>query len=302
MRISKHAYGPMFDQLLGNAEKNLTKTAEAQPEPQISGMDVFSSQTMQTLENIQEDELGKIIAELEYAAGKAKVALTEPDVLKFASNAKTTNLKGKELERAAMKFCNSLQRQVAEPAGATHFDPESLHQRISSHSILSATYDTNTVNESNTSGNYMGNKMNPNTIWDSEALQRFASKKHGDEIIREARAAQEEERKLEKEAFWKELTEKLGDPNNLSKGIIKAANTTAPEPVHDPKMGSNVMSIFSDDHDFSQIPEKSTADTIKEASKNRSEKSKKAKDEWDYIKPAKKINDGFDSLFFGNNE
>jgi ATP:corrinoid adenosyltransferase len=48
------------------------------------------------------------------------------------------------------------------------------------------------------------------------------------------------------------------------------------------------MSIFSSDRDFSNIPEQTSGETIKQSTQKRSNKKQASKEEWNKIEPAKK--------------
>jgi hypothetical protein len=299
MEISKHSYGAVFESLLdGIKDDVVVKTAsKKETTAPIGGMDIFSSNTIENLKGIQDDEFKSIVAELQFAADNAKVQLTDEDVGKFASRAYKDSLKGKSLERAACKFCNEVKREVAAPESTTRIDAESLFDQITHHKVVSASYPTTQINETSSSGNYLGNLRNPNSIWDSSAIQHLASVKHADEQIKAGNKANAEFRQTQKEAEWKELAEQLSDPNMVGKGIIKSAETTSQEPVIDQKLAANAMSMFDTDRDFSQIPEKGQAEMIKEASQQRSDKAKEAKSEWNQVVPAKKANNDLDFLF-----
>jgi hypothetical protein len=302
MQISKHAYGQVFESLLDGLKGDvvLTKTAAKNDPAPITGIDVFSSQTADTLRGIQEDEFNAIINELQFAADKAKIALAEADVATFVSRAYKDSLKGKALEREASHYCNQLNREIAPPEGTTRLNADQLYEFVTSHKVVNASYNPDaSINETDSSGRYMGCIRNPNSIWDSQALQEYASVKHGDERIKSAQVEKDQKTKVAKQQMWDELSQKLSDPNMVQKGIIKSANTTAAEPVVDQKLASNAMSIFSEDREFQNIPEKSVGELIKEAAKNRAEKAKtaEARADWDKSEPAKKASNTLDGLF-----
>lgn len=302
MQISKHAYGTVFESLIEGIKGDviLTKTAGKKSDPVLTGMDVFSSTTANTFQGIQEEEFNMMIAELQFAADKAKIALTQEDVSSFVARAYKDGLRGKTLEREASKFCNQINREVAAPEGAVRLSSDQLFETITHHKVVNASYSPNVenaTNETNSSGRYMGCIRNPNSIWDSEAMQQLATKKHGDEAIKTAQLNREETIKTAKQEHWNEIASQLQDPNLVQKGIIKSAQTTSQEPVGDQKLPANSMSIFSNDREFSNIPERSVGDMIKEAATKRANKSKEAKEEWNKVTPSQKANDGISVVF-----
>lgn len=298
--FSKHNYdNDVFKSLLeGMKDDIIIKTASKQEtKSPISGMDIFSSTTENNLYGIQKEEFEAITNELQFAADKAKIALTQNDFQVFASRAYKDNLTGKKLERAAKLYCNNINRAIADPQSTTKLSSDVLYDMVSQHKVISASCASDGINETKSSGKFMGSIRNPNTIWDTEALSRYASVKHADEMIKEAKTKQEETRQANKQVEWKELSEALSSPNMIGKGIIKAADTTAPEQNSNRKVASNEMSIFDNDRDFSQIPEKGSAEMIKQAAQERAEKSKNAKSEWNGVKPCKKMSDSLENLF-----
>lgn len=301
MQITKHAYGQVFDSLLEGLKGDvvLTKTAAKKADPVLTGMDVFSATTESAMKGIQEDEFNAIINELQFAADNAKIALNEEDVSNFVARAYKDNMRGKTLEREASRYCNQINREVATPESATKLNAELLFDLVTHHKVVNASYNPESMSETQASGRYMGCVRNPNSIWDTEALQRYAVEKHGDERIKEAQVKKEEMVKTAKQEMWNEMQEKLTDPNMVNKGITKAADTTAAEPAGNQKLAANAMSMFSEERDFQNIPEKSVGDMIKEAAEKRSGKSKtaEAKAEWNKVEPAKKTTDKLDTLF-----
>ena len=199
-------------------------------------------------------------------------------------------MRGKTLERAAIKFCSALNRDVAAPQGDTRVGQSNILD--SHHPIVSASYPTDQVNESRTGG-YLGQSKNPNTIWDSEALHRLAGNKpenqldqFGDEQIARSMEANRAYRDQLKNEPWKEAQEKLSDPNMLHEKIIPS--NTGNEVGSNPKNPENAMSIFSDNRDFENIPKRTAGEMIKEQADERSAKSSEAKGEWNQLKSVTK--------------
>lgn len=288
MKLSGHSYNnDVFESLIDGISKDvvLTKTASKHEPAPITGMDLFSSTTADTLRSIQEDQLQFIASELQFAADRAKVAVDQNDLAKFASMVVNENLRGKKLERAAQRFCSDLDRAVAPPQGVTRRGEGS-----SVHGIASATYDPNSINDGGrVSGGFLGCSKNPNSIWDTDALQRLAQTKFGDEQIKESRQAKADFAHDQKKAMWQELQDKLVEANLSSKGIKNAGTYSQPEPVVNQKLPANSMSIFSNDRDFNNIPVETDGERIAKVAEARALKAAAAKGEWDKSEPAKKL-------------
>lgn len=298
MKLSGHSYNnDVFDSLLDGISKDvkLTKTASKQGEAAITGMDLFSATTENTLRTIQEDRLAGIAAELQFAADRAKVAINTDDLAKFANKVVQENLRGKSLERAAQRFCNDLDREIAQPQGVTR-----RGESHTIHGITSATYDPDSINDGNrVSGGYLGCSKNPNTIWNSEGMQALAQQKFGDDQIRESKQAKADFAHEQKKSMWQGLQDTLSDPNQAQKGIKNAGTYAQPEPVVNQKMAANSMSIFSGDRDFANIPVETDGERIAKIAEARAMKANEAKGEWDKSEPAKKLDNNsiFNTLF-----
>jgi hypothetical protein len=298
MKLSGHSYNnDVFQSLLDGISKDvvLTKTASKQDRAPITGMDIFSSTTEETLRSIQDDRLRAIAAELQFAADRSKVAVNTNDLAKFAEKVVRENIRGKELERAAQRFCSDLDRDIAPPQGVTR-----RGESHTIHGIASATYDPESINDGGrVTGGFLGCSKNPNSIFDSEALQRFASVKHGDEQIKESKEAQKAFAHDQKKAMWEELQNKLSDPNLTQKGIKNAGTYSQSEPVVNQKLPANSMSIFSENRDFENIPVETDGERIAKLAEARAQKVAAAKAEWDKSEPAKKLdNTGFVGKIF----
>lgn len=301
MKLSGHSYdNDVFGSLLDGICKDVTlkKTAQSNvPKASITGMDLFSSTTEDTLSQIQGEELEAIAGELSFAADRAKVAVSRDDLAIFAKRAMQENLRGKALERAAQRFCNDLSRITSEPQrqsvlGSTPIDQQSGHQ------IISATYDPGKSVNTTSEGKFMGCSKNPNTIWDNDALQRFAQIKHGDEQIKESKEAQEKFAEQQKREHWESLQKQGSDPSVLGKGIVNAGTSDAEEVVNC-NLKKNAMSIFSNNRDFENIPMETDGEKIAKLAEERAQKAAQAKEEWNQIKPMPKLNNAglFDKLF-----
>ncbi len=307
MRLSGHSYkNEVFESLLNGLGgdvivKKRASEAANNPTP-INPWDVFTTTTQHTLESIREDELDMIAKELQFAADKSKIAVNMNDLSKFAAEVKNRGFRGKNIERAARKYCSELQRDIAEPSGTTKLGGGSeLIDQLASHRIHSATCDPDEGITDSKTGGYMGMMRNPNSIWDSGALQRLAQIPTGDEKIR---ASQEEKKQFkldQKQAFWQAMQDKHSDPNQLHKGVSNAGTSPAhlAGEVVNQKLPENSMSIFSDDHDFGNIPQKTLGETIGIDTEQRHNKKAEAKAEWNKLEPAKKVRSDIDRLFDG---
>lgn len=302
MKLSGHSYdNDIFNSLLDGLKDDvvLKKKASTKSQDEVSGMDVFSSTTEKTLQGIHEEDLKFIVAELQYAADAAKVAISQEDLLTFVDQVKKGSLRGKDMERAARKYCGNLQREIAPPQGATHRS-EGLTDQLS-HLVTPAGYNPEFGPSEHKAGGYMGMSKNPNTIWDSGELAKLAEKPYtrhemyGDEKIKESHAKKEEFQKNMKDEQWQEKQAALSDENMLHKKVANVS--TGKEIGTDQKLPGNAMSIFDNKRDFENIPEKTAGEQIKEQKEERATKIAEAKEEWNYTKSAMKTDNNGDFLF-----
>lgn len=296
MKLSGHSYGnEVFDSLLNNLPGEIIykKASTEQPKVDVSGMDVFSSTTENTLKSVQAEQLSFIQKELEFAADRAKIAITQEDLLRFAKQAIDEGLRGKKLERAAAQFCNQMNREIAPPQGTTRNDHSpSLLEMAQQHAVIPAGYNPEHGQNNTRTGGYMGMSRNPNSIWDSEAMQRLAEKKHGDEQIKASKAAQKEFADQQKLAFWQEMQRQLSDPEVIKEKTASVANvSTIEKTAGNQNLPSNSMSIFSGDRDFANVPEQTDGEKLAVAAEARAQKKMAAKEEWNQVKAARKAGD-----------
>lgn len=288
MKLSAHSYNnEVFDSLLDGLKDDivLKKTAKSNADDSTSKMELFSSTTEEAFDSVQEDELRIIAAELQFAADKSKVAIDGSDLIRFAKEVQKDGLRGKKLERAASKFCGKLNRDIAPPQSAHTVQNIDLVEQASS--VVPARYNTEEANDSKTGG-YLGMSKNPNTIWDTEALQRFATKTddrtqmQGDEQIADSRKKEAEYKESLKTASTEEAPEALAKHSlsNISTGQETGTSQELP---------TNAMSMFDTDRDFGNIPEKTAGEMLKEQSEERSNKKAEAKSEWNKTASVQKI-------------
>ena len=300
MKLSGHSYdseifGSLLDQLNGDV---IIKTQPKKPEPILTGMDVFSSSTEQNYNAVVDDEMKDIVAELQFAADRSRISLTKEDLYSFAKTAKNDGLRGKGLERAAQRYCNNMDRAVAAPQGTT--------KTSFNNDIISSLNDKTIIPSGHVAGEnkdkragFMGQSRNPNSIWDSDALSRLASKpdahmdKFGDEQIAESfenrRAYKEQLNAMRLEDIKPQNAESTMRNTVTSVSTGKEIGTTQ-------RLPENSMSMFSNNRDFENIPEKTAGEQIRE------NKQKVAEVHDEQIKTAEKINNSGDSLFEDKNK
>jgi hypothetical protein len=303
MRLSGHSYNnDVFDSLLNNLPGKIIYREAQQKQEQgpISGMDIFSSKTEDTMSSVQEERLQFIAKELDFAAERAHVAISNDDFVRFASQVIDSGLRGKKLERAAQRFCNELGRESAAPQGATrnNHSSELLNEFANNHAVIPAGYNPEHGQNNTRTGGYMGMSKNPNTIWDSGKLAEFAQKKHGDEQIKESREAQQQFRHDQKVAFWQDLQEKLSDPDVIQGKVASVANVSTREAAGgNQRLPANSMSMFSNDRDFENIPEQTAGEKLAQLANDRATKKADAQFEWNKIASATKADNSLSSLF-----
>lgn len=301
MKLSGHTYSnDVFNSLLDGISKDvMVKTAAKHASPTIDLN--FSETTSDTFQNILDEELSFIAKELAFAAKTANVEVTPEDLKKFAADSKSLGLRGKKLEKAARHFCNQKHKYSFAPLGITRIaSADELIQSAKNSTILPSGFPEDQRGNSATGG-YMGMSKNPNTIWNSDALTKLASKpenhldKMGDERIRESKESKEASALEKKTEYWQNLQNMLSDGVNITNKIVNAS--TIEKGSFNPKVGTNHMSIFSDDQDFKGIPEKTTGEMLKESAENRETKSATSKNEWNKISSSKKVSNNLDFVF-----
>lgn len=304
MKLSGHNFSnAVFDSLLDNIQKDvvvLKKASKSETQPVNFN---FTQTTAETYNGVVSDELKFIASELVFAAKAANVELTGDDLNKFASEAKTQGLRGKALERAARKYCSNLVREFSPPMGVTRI--ASADELIKASSVTPAGYPEEVIGNSKTGG-FMGMSKNPNTIWDSDALQKLASKPeehtslYGDEQINISKKAKEDFKIAQKNQQWQTVQDQMSHPDMLRKSVASQNISTVEKSSFNPNIPSNAMSMFNDDRDFSKIPDKTAGETLKEAAMARADKSASAKSEWNKLAGSKKADNNANFLFNGN--
>lgn len=307
MRLSGHNYNnDVFDSLLNNLPgKIIYKEARQQQQQSgISGIDIFSSTTADDMSSVQREHLEFIANELAFAADRSHVAISDQDFMRFAKIAVDEGLRGKKLERAAQKFCNELGRESAMPMGTTRNSnsPDYVNETTNTHAVMPAGYNPEFGQNNTRTGGYMGMSKNPNTIWDTEAMQRLAQKKFGDEQIRESKEAQKQFREDQKTQFWSELQNRMSQPGVIHEKTASIANVSTVEaPGGNQRLPANAMSIFSNQRDFENIPEQTPGETLAKLAEQRAEKKAESKEQWLKVAAAQKTNNDLSALF-GNGQ
>lgn len=296
MKLSGHNFNnDVFNSLLDGLSKDveLKKTAQTQAAPDVSNF--FSSTTASNLEGIHQEELDFMASELTFAAERARVAVTAEDLGKFACQSRIDGLRGKALERAAQKYCNKLDMS-SNLSGTTKISANDLIDQLASHRVVPAGYNPEHGSNDSATGKFMGSSKNPNTIWDTDALQRQAQIALGDEKIKASKKAEEEHRNQMKTAQWQELHDKHSDPELIHKGITNAG-TSNEEPITNQKLPANTMSIFSDNREFENIPQQTVGEEIVAHAEARANKKAASTDEQRDIKQPMNTRNALDSLF-----
>lgn len=297
MKLSGHNFdNDVFNSLLDTVQKDIVilKQASKNASPVIDLN--FSSTTAENFNQVVTEELKFIASELMFAAKKANVEISGDDLTKFAQDAKSRNLRGKDIQRAASKYCNHLERKDFKPVGTTKIS--SVEDLISS-AVCPAYYPEDSVNNSQPC-KYMGMSKNPNSIWDTDALSHLASNKDqlfGDEQIKHSKQIKQNFKEAQQK-HYQDNFEKLASDTNLIKNSIASQNvSTVESSTFNPKLPANSMSMFSNDRDFNNIAEKTAGELIKEQSQERSEKKAASKDDWNKIASCKKADHNAEFLF-----
>ena len=306
MKLSGHSYSnDVFESLINKISPDVvyTKLAEkADPASPVSGLDVFSSTGHEEFKGVQEEELQAITAELQFAADRSKVAVSQEDLVHFAHQSLRDGLRGKSLERAAQKFCNKLHRDVAPPIGdSRNINSPTLLDNANNSAVIPASYNSQHGPNDSKTGGYMGQSMNPNTIWDSGKLAEASQTPSGDEQIKASKDAQEKFAADQKQQYWEAIQTKMGDPEVIQSKAASVANVSTKEGVGNQNMPANSMSVFSDERKFENIPEKTSGENLKNVVEERSTKKEAAKDEWNRVAPAERVNtrSSIDKIFEG---
>ncbi len=300
MKLSGHSYSNnVFESLLNGISGGVEKQAQQSP---ISGMDMFSSTTENDLFGIQEEHLQTIAGELEFAADRSNVDITKDHLNVFAKEVIQEGLRGKQLERAAQKFCNKISHLTASPIGDTRNTLSSdLLDNANASAVVPAGYNTQYGQNDTTTAGYMGMSKNPNTIWDSGQLEKSASIPTNDEVIKSSKEDQVNFAKSQKQQYWENLQAGASQDGVIHEKAASVTSVATKESSGTQKLPENAMSVLSEDRDFTNIPNQTVGETIKEAAEERSTKKEASKDEWNKSVPSMKVNarSSVDKIFEG---
>ena len=294
MKLSGHSYdNDVMGSLLDGIVKDVvfTKAAQTntrQQEVPITGMDIFSSATDADFRNVQNEELRNIIGELEFAADRAHVGIAREHVIAFAKEAMNDGLRGKNLERAAQKFCNRVATEEAPPTGDTRNSLSSnLLDNANDHAVIPAGYNPEYGQNEHKAGKFMGQSRNPNSIWDSGKLAELATKPTGDEQIKQSKEAKTQFAKDQKQQHWEELQKNLANEEVIQSKVASVTNVSTVEHVGNQNMPTNSMDIWGK-NGFDDLPEQTAGESIKQSEEEVTMKKEAARKEWDKSEPAKK--------------
>lgn len=301
MKLSGHNYNnDVFASLLDGLKDDVVLKKEAQKKraPQVDFN--FTQTTEDTFKGVLEEELRFIASELLFAAKQASINVTGDDLRKFAHYAKQEGLRGKGLERAARRYCNEMQREIAPPQGTTRIDAETLIRQAGASTIIPMDVRGGELNQTH-KGGFMGMSKNPNTIWDSESLHKMAQEpdQHQDKMGDEQIAASKEAKKAyaddQKTQFWQSLQDQLSDPQNLHDGVTPVHTQASSD--FNPNIPENSMSMFSNDRDFENLPAKTSGEVLRQQAEERAEKKAQAKAEWNNVAASKKADNTGNFVF-----
>lgn len=222
----------------------------------------------------QEQMHSKVLEELKFAAHNIGVTLAQEHVDEFMKTSE--KLSGKTLEKAARSYVSKLQERISLPERRKYAgkiaEPFSLVYR-NAKTVFSTTPSPDTIASQNCG--YLGSKVNPNTIWDSNALTKTAQVPSNDERIRKEKQERLTEKEAAKESYWKALHEKLSQNGLVSNAKVHSTTTTEKQ-AFNPKLPNNAMGIFGDNKEFENIPAKTAGETI--ADTNAEIENKKAEE------------------------
>lgn len=306
MKLSGHSFNnSVFNSLLNGLSKDieLKKGAETIPHPKVDGTEVFSSNTINNFKDVQLDQLQFVANELAFAADKAKIEIDESDLAKFASQIQNEGLRGKDLERAASKYCNDLDRAIRSPQGHTTLSANELIDKLASHKIVPAGYDPNKGSNNSQTGSYMGSIRNPNTIWDTDAMHRYASKQDdgakspfGDERIQKSAQEQAEYKtSMTDNTPTKEEYDQQTEVAKMQAKVVSSASTEVS--ASNPPIPTNAMSMFDNQRDFENIPDSTVGEEIVAKAEARANKKNSAQKEEKDIQRPMNTKDSLNRLF-----
>lgn len=243
---------------------------------------IFGTRTDDPFQHFDDERKEYLLSELKFAAENAKVNPSKDQIEEYIKTAESDKLKGKQLEKFARTFCNTITRNTQAPLGTTRL---STYNLSNGKQVVSATCNNEEGLNDCKTGGYLGMKHNPNTIMNPDVLQKVAQTKSLDELRKEEKEYNKNFKTAQKNKIKEEQEESSKD---VMRTKIVTAGTSETTPTHQPNQSKNILSIFSNDRDFAGIPEQTEGEKIK---KNASERSEKASKEYDgaEIKPTIKL-------------
>ena len=214
----------------------------------------------------------RAIAELKYAAHKIGLELRQEHLDDFAKVAQ--NESGKNLERAARRFVTKIEEKVSLPL--TRKNSGIINQIFSevnrnSKAVISGLSSPKVGDNETAACNFLGSKTNPNTIWNSDALSKKATKPTSDEITALAKAKIAEQKQSIKAAYLKSLQDKLSSKEMISHQKVHPTNTTIAKDFNI-KLPQNAMGVFGEHKEFENIAEKTAGEQLSDAKTQRANK------------------------------
>lgn len=252
----------------------------------------WDNSKLMTVENVMsiKDEIkNNVIEELKYAAQKVGIKLSQEHMDDF--NKEASDVSGKNLERAARNYVKKLQEKISLPTRnkiSGSLDETFEHINKNSKTILAS---VSSSDRDDVGCGYLGSKVNPNSIWEPDAIVKSSKVEGNDEKIKKAKSDREEEKQNFKDEYWKILHEKLSSKDMISSKRVHSLSTEAKSDFN-ANLPANSMSIFSNVRDFENIPEKTAGETIAEKSEERSNKKSEENSEVQ-IKAAKTTESDF---------
>jgi hypothetical protein len=244
--------------------------------------------TEEDMKIAQQEDLDDVLKELQWAADRAGVTITASDLGEFVAVAREKKLRGRKLEREARKFCSHrVGRDEEMTSGLTRVPKEGhvMDMPTSRHTITGASSPVSDMNTANEIGRFHG-IQNPNSIWDPHALDKKASEKQGDELIRESIEAKRQRMEQERQRMWQEIHAKLTENGPaLSKGIQPTSDGGPKEhAAHNPPMRTSDLSMFSGDRDFGGLPARTDGEKLADQKELREREVEDHRADWDRLK------------------
>lgn len=232
--------------------------------------------TQENYDKAKGDIQNNVINELKYAAHEIGVKLAQSHVEDFSKMAENDSLSGKKLEKAAKHFVSAIREKLSsiQPTernkNSGKIDEIFSNVTKNAKTILSGVSDPSKMWNSG-GGKNMGSVVNPNTIWDSEALTKSAQTPSSDEITASKKEKIELEKKKYKASYWNALQEKLSEKGLVSSAKVHSTSTIEKTSFNS-KLPENAMSLFGENKEFKNIPEKTAGEMLSEQNKLRANK------------------------------